>query len=227
MRFSKNTLLAATTLALAFGCAPSNPGLVAEGVLSVDNMCLVSATNPYLAQGTLDVSQDFGAFRTTGTSYAVALRLGNQLLNNGNRIYPLMADPNRIVLNHFEVTLMNTSEAPLAIGASNPYLVPADGSIGSTQSMDPTFGIGYATIIPDAYGQLLAGQSPGTILVRVRAIGTTVGGATLTSNPLTFPVTLCTGCLFQAACDAMGNPVTAPSCAPGQDAITFVPGCGP
>lgn len=225
MRFTKNFLLGATVLGLALGCAPSNPGLVAEGVLTVDAMCLVTPTNAFLIQGTLDVQPDVPmALRPRGISYNASFRVGNQLINNSNRIYPVMADPDRIVIDHIEVTLLDTSEATLSLpGAPNPYLVPATGAIGSTTSTDPTLGIASGTVIPDAYGQLLAGLFPagGTVVIRARVIGTTDGGATLTSGPVVFPINLCVGCLFQCAVDSMGMPINAPSCLPGQDAVTL------
>jgi hypothetical protein len=227
MRFTKNFLLGASAIVLAFGCAPSNPGLVAEGVLAADTMCVVQPNNNLIAQGVLDISPDYAGYRVTGISYEVFVRVGNQLINNGNRVYPLMADPNRILINHFEVTLMDTSETTLSLpGAPNPYLVPADGAVGSTQSMDPTFGIASGTVIPDAYGQLLAGAfgtAGGTLLVRIRVIGTTAGGATLTSGPIVYPIALCSGCLFQPSCDAMGNGILNPSCGPGQDGVSQIP----
>jgi len=236
MRLTPTSLLAAGALALGLGCAPSNPGLVAQGALSADTMCLVTATNALLIEGMFDLQTDVPAnYRPRGMSYAIAYQVGNQLINNANRVYPLMADPNRIVINNAEITLLDASESPLSLpGLPNPYLVTASGAIGSTQSMDPTLGIATATVIPDSYGRALAGvYAPGgtvgagaTIVVQARIIGTTAGGATLTSGPVVFPVSLCVGCLFQPACDTMHNPIFMPSCEPGQDAVTGVPtGC--
>ncbi len=228
MRLTTNFLLGTCALGLALGCAPSNPGLVAEGVLTLDEMCTVTATNALLAQGTLDVSTGAPAtLRPNGITYTIAVRVGNQLINNGNRIYPLMADPDRIIIDHMEVTLLDSSEATVGLaGLPNPFLVPADGAVASTASMDPTLGIAAATVIPDSYGQALGAAFPagGPILVRVRVIGTTAGGATLTSGPVLFPINLCVGCLFQCAVDAMGAPINAPSCLPGQDGLSLY-GC--
>jgi len=234
MRLTHTCLLTTGALALALGCAPTNPGLTAEGVLTFDTMCLVTPTNALLLEGTLDLRTDVPAmYRPGGISYRAAFRVGNQLINNGNRVYPLMADPDRIVFNNVEVTLLDGSEAPLNLGGlPNPYLVPADGAVASTQSMDPTLGWASATVITDAYGRALATYYAGsgslasgqTILVRARIIGTTAGGAVLTSGPVVFPIGLCIDCLFIAACDTMGHGLFAPSCSPGQDAITRIPG---
>jgi len=227
MRLTKNFSLAIAALLLALGCAPTNPGLIAEGVLVLDTMCTVSPTNNLLAQGTLDISTDVPAtLRPLGVSYAVALRVGNSLINNANRVYPVMADPDYITIDHVQVTLLDMGENTLSLGGpANPYLVGADGAIASTSSMDPTLGIAAATVIPDGVGRALAarfgGAGGGSILVRVQVMGTTAGGAQLTSGPVLFPIHLCVGCLFQCAVDAMGNPVNAPSCLPGQDAVTL------
>lgn len=222
MRLTNSLLLGATALALALGCAPSNPGLLADGVLTFDDMCLVTADSAFLLQGTLDIGRDVPVnVRPRGLSYTAAFRVGNNLINNSNRIYPVMADPNRIAVNHIEVTLLGASEETLDLGAGvpNPYLVPADGVIASTTSMDPSFGIATATVIPDGYGQALANMfgAGGTIVVRARVIGTTVGGSTLTSGPVLFPINLCVGCMFQCAEDSMHVGINAPSCSPGQD----------
>ncbi len=229
MRTFPSTLLATGALALAFGCAPSNPGLVAEGVLSADTMCVVTATNAYILEGTLDLQYTgLEAYRSRGISYIAAFQVGNALINNANRAFPLMADPNRIVISNAEVTLLDGGEQTLSLaGLPNPYLVPADGAIASTESMDPTLGIAAATIITDAYGQALAQRytSGGSIVARVRIIGQTAGGATLTTGPVVFPIHLCVGCLFRGACDSMHNPITSLSCLPGQDAVSQVPGC--
>jgi hypothetical protein len=183
----------------------------------------VTSTNPLMIEGTLDIDPGAPAtVRPNGITYTVAFRVGNQLINNANRVYPLMSDPDRIVIDHVEVTLLDTSENVLNLGGPNPYLVPADGAIGSTESMDPTFGIAAATVIPDSYGQLLSSMgSTGTILVRARIIGTTAGGAVLTSGPVVFPIHLCMHCLFRCVMDSMTMAsIETRSCLVGQDGIS-------
>lgn len=225
MRFTKSLSLGALALALAVGCAPSNPGLTAEGVLTTDAMCGVTSTSNLLLQGLFDLSTTGEAAHRLTVSYSVAVRVGNQLINQGNRVYPVMADPDRINVDHMEVTLLNEQEAPLGLGLPNPYLVPAVGTIGSTSSMDPTFGIANATVIPDAYGRALATTFPagstGMIVVQLRVIGTTAGGSMLTSGPMLFPIQICYDCLFRSACDSMSTPTELASCLPGQDAVSY------
>ncbi len=230
MRLTKALLLGALSLGLGTACAPANPGLTAEGVIAADAMCLVTSSNALLVEGTLDIDTSIPAtYRPRGISYGAAFRVGNQLINTANRVYPLQADTSRIVINHVEVTLLDTSENVLSLGVPNPFLVPGDGAIGSTSSMDPTIGIAAATVIPDSYGQILATMyaAGGTILVRARIIGTTDADLTLTSGPVVFPIRLCVGCLFQRACDAMGHPLLTLSCLPGQDARSLIPGSCP
>jgi hypothetical protein len=225
MRFNRTLALGLGALLLAFGCAPSNPGLIAQGVIALDTMCLAQTSNDLLAEGVLDIDTSQPAtLRPAGLRYGVSIRIGNELINNSNRVYPLMADPDYITVDHMEVTLMDSSEQPLGLGgAANPYLVPAVGAVASTASMDPTLGVASATIIPDAYGTLLAGAPPSgsVVVVRIRVIGTTNGGAQMISGPVLFPIRLCVGCLFQCATDAMGHPINSPSCLVGQDAVTL------
>ncbi len=222
MRSTNSSIVATALLALGLGCAPSNPGMVAEGVLTHDSSCLYTPTGAFLLEGTLDVATP--AERLGGITYFATFRVGNQLINNGNRIYPLMADPNRIVFTHVEVTLLDLNETVIV----GPYLVPATGAVGSTSSMDPTIGLAAATIIPDNIGQSLAGFADGSVVVaRCRVMGTTAGGSDLISGPVSFPITLCNGCLFQCGVDDMGNPISALTCTPGQDGISFVPSLCP
>jgi len=222
---SKNILLGTLVLALSIGCAPSNPGITLEGVLAPDTSCMVTATSNFLLQGTLDTTPDM-PIRPGGITYSVALQVGNQLFNNQQRVYPLMADPDRIIVDHVEVTLQNTGGGTLGLGLANPYLVVAHGSIDSTASMDPTLALAEAEIIPANYGMALNtmfGSQPGAeIVAQLRVMGTTVGGAQLTSEAYLFPIHLCVGCLFQCACDAMMHPINSPSCLPGQDTSSGV-----
>ena len=217
--------LSVFAVALAFGCAPSNPGIVAEGVLGFDTTCMVTATSPLIAQGVLDIGPPGALTIPGGIHYFAYLKVGNQLINNGQRVYPLMSDPNRVVFHEVEVTLLGTNNQPLGI-SPNQYRVFASGAAASTTSSDPNFGIAAADVIPSTVGALIAtafaGQPNTTIIVQARVIGTTAGSAEVTSGPMFFPIRLCAGCLFQCARDAMGVPITTPipSCSPGQDAVT-------
>ncbi|MFO0685341.1 MAG: hypothetical protein U0234_24995 [Sandaracinus sp.] len=214
---STTILLVTSALLLGLGCAPSNPGMVAEGIIGHDTSCLYTPTSAFLIEGSLDVATP--PERVGGITYLAVFRVGNQLINNGNRVYPLMADPNRIVFDHVEVTLVDLNETVIA----GPYLVPASGAVGSTASMDPTFGLASATIIPDNIGQSLAGFADGSVIVaRCRVMGTTAGGAQLTSGPVSFPITLCNGCLFRCGRDEMGNAIESLTCSPGQDGVSLV-----
>lgn len=233
MRFTQTLSIVGVALGLAVGCAPSNPGVVAEGVLTSDSMCVVTATNNLLVQGTFDLETDPATAPRTGVTYAVAVKIANQLINTGNRVYPLQADTDRFIVDHIEVTLLDQQEATIGIpGAPNPYLVPASGAAASTNSTDPTFGIATATVIPDGYGRALAAMpqfargTNATLLLRLRVIGTTAGGSAITTGPITFPVHTCVGCLFVGGgCDAMGLPITSTACLPGQDALTVYDSC--
>jgi hypothetical protein len=216
----KNTVLGTLALVVSIGCAPSNPGLTLEGVLATDTSCMVTATSDYLTMGILDIGTM--PTRTGGISYQVAMQVGNQLLNNNQRVYPLMTDPDRIIVDHVEVTLQDTGGGTLGLaGVHNPYIVPAHGSIASTTSMDPTIALAEAEIIPSNYGMALntafGSQADAEIVAQLRVMGTTVGGSQLTSAAFLFPIRLCVGCLFHCACDTMGHPVSQLACYPGQD----------
>lgn len=214
---STTTLLVTAALAIGLGCAPSNPGMIAEGIVTHDTSCIYTATSAFLIEGELDVSTP--PERVGGITYLATFRVGNQLINNAHRDYPLMADPNRIVFTHVEVTLLDLNESVIV----GPYLVPASGAVGSTSSMDPTFGLATATIIPDNIGQSLTSFADGAVIIaRSRVMGTTAGGSELVSGPVNLTITLCNGCLFQCGRDTTGAAIESLNCFPGQDSISYL-----
>jgi hypothetical protein len=215
----RNHLVSIALCALSFGCAPSNPGLSIDGVLIPSDNCEYSANSAFLVESVLDTNPDIP--RAGGIRYVAVLRVANRLINNGNRIYPLMADPNSINIESAEVEVLNTDGTPFAFGDGlpNPFRVSATGSIPSTTSNEPQLGISVAEILPPQYGAALAGIE-GSLVFSIRVIGVTTGGAALTSGRVVLPLRLCSGCLFGCVLDEMGDPIEVPSCSPGQDAFT-------
>ncbi len=224
----RSSLLAVLLVALSFGCAPANPGLTIDGVLvpSAD-MCAYTTSSAFLVEGVLDTNPDVSPLvRPAGVRYVAVLRVANHLINTANRVYPFMADPNVMNLETAEIEILNTDGSRFTFGDGlsnlpNPYRVTATGSIASTTSNEPQLGLTTVELIPAQYGAALAGLTSGTIIVSVRMIGVTAGGAAVISGRALVPIRLCSGCLFRCVTDDMGISLEQYACSAGQDGVTL------
>ncbi len=215
----RRTLLGIITLMLA-GCAPGNPGLVISNVISPDDQCLYTTTGPAITTGYFDVA-------VANNSYQATFRFWNQLVNlsqTGTAGFPVMADPNVMLVQSLEIELRDLTGAPLALGADfpNPYAIPSGAvTIPSGDGMMAGEAVGTAVIIPEVYTAEIAAVAgtDATIVVAITAIGTTTGGAEVVSFPFVFPIQLCSGCLSTCLTDEEGMNICRPSCTPGQDEV--------
>lgn len=139
------------------------------------------------------------------------------------------ADTNAIRMNGFNVditSLAGTSAATDAVLAGNPSLAHFraawSGSISSGHGQASA--IVGAVPVPLASQLLMSGEvakEPSALLnLHVQAIGTTVGGTAMQSDPFDFPVEICNGCLVAnvQACPYMSAPANPGNpCNPAQD----------
>lgn len=214
---SRRTLWCAV-LVLA-GCAPGNPGLILAGALAPDDACELDTSGTVLVEGVLDVAPG-------RVSYTIHGLVFNQLINLSSTggAFPPMADPNVITITHAEVELRDVQDNPLALdGLPNPYRVPAAGFIPSAEGNEAGSGIATVEAIPPLYGERLRASAGSRIIVAVRVLGVTAGGAEVLSAELAWPVEQCSGCLFACAVNDEGERLCAPSCRPGQDSLTISP----
>lgn len=210
------------------GCAPGNPGLIIGGIVAPSDYpdCSYDTTNAQLPSGVLDVA-------AASVEYVMVPVYFNQLLNlstNGSTTAgPPRADPNVIAVSEAQVELRDVTGAPLALpaGFPNPFRVPATGFIPSSDGTNAGSAVGAITVIPPVYGEALRTMVDGDIVIALRAVGTTAGGADVISSEFEWPVHICTGCLFACQLDADGARTCAPSCTPGQDSLTITPDACP
>lgn len=213
----RRALFVAALLGLS-GCAPGNPGLVIGNVIDPDDTCLYTTSNAARTIGYLDVG-------IPGNSYEATFRYLNQLLNlsqAGTTGFPVMADPNVMQVEALEIEIRDIGNNPLGFTGPNPFTVPAGNIlIESGDGMAAGEGLGTAQIIPAAYVAELEGVA-GTnalIVVSIKAIGRTAGGAEVVSDELIYPVQLCRDCLLSCVLDEEMEPICLPSCTPGQDEV--------
>ena len=200
------------------GCADNESSLFVRAVLHrVGPACAPRASpeSETLGGGVLDM-----AFATDvhGGSYVAALLVGNQLARVGNADQ-VRTETARITLKGAVVEVRD----PAAGENSDPlveYTTDGTGFVDPSSGTNPGYGIMYAELIP-------AGFTPSTsrVNVAVRVFGETLGGDEIESKELTFPISICTGCLIDfthsdanGAClvGDLGSGTEAP-CRMGQD----------
>lgn len=189
-RLFKHLIIAGTLAGGALstqGCADNESGLFVQAVLKIESpACTVQgdSSSVVLLGGVLDL-----AFRS---NYVGALLVGNQLVRRGSRTQ-LRTETSRVVLKGAEVTVLDSGQSEVA-----SFTVPGTGFVDPGTGDDPGYGVMFAELIPAGVGQ--SGQ---TMVVEVRVFGDTLGGDEITSAALTFPVSVCTGCLvsYPAAAD--------------------------
>jgi hypothetical protein len=210
-------LLTAGSIGSATGCADNNSTLFIAGVLYPKApTCTVTndPTSEILGSGTLDV-----AFRT---DYQAWLLVGNQFAPRGSK-QNLRTETTRIILTGAEVSLAKSSGEAIKGGDFSVY---GSGFVDSSLSEEPGFGLFEADLIPSTIGATLAAPLIGTakinaVVATVKVFGNTLGGQSVESAPLTYPIQVCYGCLVQyplAALDATNQCLTNSTDAP-------IPGC--
>lgn len=229
MRSSLLLTSLALALPVAGGCAPSNPGLVIDGVIPPPSggMCLYDASaTVFLLSGVLD-TLDVGA--PFGPRYVAYLRIANHLINNFRGTYPLRADPNVMTIIAADIEITNIDGSVTSFpGLPNPFRVAATGMVPSAASESAGLGVSAIEVLPAQY--VAAGTAAGSlpdgarVIASIRVIGRTSGDAALQSGEFLFPIDVCMNCLYACATDAAD---AGSGCSPGQDQLTiFAPGTG-
>lgn len=200
-------LIAAASL-IADGCAKNESMLFVRSALAVDQSGCIAKPDPsstMLAFGTLDL-----AFKN---NYWAALLVGNQLSPQGNRD-KVRVETSRITLRGAIIGLRTPQQDP----DSDPYqsyTVPATGFVDVGTGDTPGYGVMVVEALPSSVG---ISQS---VIVGIRVFGDTLGGEYIESDELTFPVTVCTGCLV----DFTHFDPVAGSCAPATEQTQVTAPC--
>jgi hypothetical protein len=229
--------LAAVLGSATTGCEDNESMLFIIGVMDIDRSdCLARGEGDAAikANGVLDLSLRRG--------YTAALLLGSHLTQRGSR-EQLRTETARLVLQGAEVTLTDIRGTVIPLGSDtpNPYSTIGTGIVNPSGGNDAAYGVMFADIVPG--GVQIPDQ---TVVSRVRAFGTTLGGAEIESNELIFQIQICHGCLIDypataadttqaanrylcetVASDSEQNAVEVTSCFPGQDSSVPCNACSP
>jgi hypothetical protein len=163
-------------------CATNDSMMYIVGVaLRRAGACAVKAelSGTLLSKGVLD--------RVFATEYVAGLIVGSQLTQRGSR-ERVRTETSKVALKGAEVKLENSQ---------GKELVPAFSSIGTgfvdaSDGEDAAPAAMFATLIPASVAPSLP---RGTVVVKVRVFGTTLGGEDVESAELLFPIEVCDGCL--------------------------------
>jgi hypothetical protein len=186
-------LLTFGSFILTPGCAKNDSSMFVVGVIDV------SATTCVAKADTTDAMLAGGVMDTKFTqSYTAALLVGNQLTQQGSR-EQLRTETSRVSLRGAEITLTGVDGSTLKDAAGNSagtYSTIGTGFVDSSVGDAPSFGTIFVEVIPAGLIGKIANLPP-TVLAKIRVFGNTLGGTSLTSSELDFPITICTGCLVR------------------------------
>jgi hypothetical protein len=153
-------------------------------------------TGSFLSKGVMD--------RVFASEYVAGLIVGSQLTQRGSR-ERVRTETSKVALKGAEVKLETETSKVALKGAEvklespqGKELVPAFSSIGTgfvdaSDGEDATPAAMFATLIPASVAPSLP---RGTVVVKVRVFGTTLGGEDVESAELLFPIEVCDGCLI-------------------------------
>jgi len=199
-------IVAAVTVA---GCNrfPDN-GLQIVANLPPDEACVLSADqDTRLLRGLYDISYV--------ADYAIAPLLQSYLISN---TLEFQGEQANLQVTNFDITILLPDGTVPALPGDlvNPYRVDTSAFLPVSEGGTPTQEVAAAIGIPASYQDALrallaAGFS--SIVLDIRAGGTTFGGFSQRSAPFRWPVDICEGCL--EICVADEDLVD--SCLPGQD----------
>ena len=201
-------LLASLAVACGFSsCADTPNTLFVVGVPVPDEQCTVDAdgSTTTLVRGLYDL-------RFT-SAYSNWILVGNQLTARGSRDL-LRAETARVHLRGAIVRLTTPDDKPLT-----EFTTVATGFANPGTGDQAGFGTMFIDIVPEGLF-----TEATNVVAHIRAFGDTVGGQALESTELTFPISVCDGCLLTygqrdpttGGCDLSATPEL--PCIPGQDA---------
>jgi len=179
---------------LAAGCADDNSSLFIYGVqYPVPPGCFLIAdpTQRMLDYGYLDL-----AIRS---NYIAWLLVGNQLTPRGAKLNT-RTETMQVSLSGAEVQLTDSQGNALA----DKFSVYGSGFATPSKSETPGLGLFAAQLIPDPIGQKFKDPSFGVVgtttlkqvIAKVRVFGQTTGNQDVESAELSFPISVCYGCLI-------------------------------
>lgn len=182
-----------------------------------ESNCSVTADQEEtLARGIWDLSFVGG--------YAIWTRIESYLIDNALEI---QAPQGNLQVTGFDVTikLPDGTVPGLSGGLPNPYTVTSNAVIPASDALGGvSTGSALAVGVPSSYQSAVAAAAAAagfnSIVIDIRANGTTSGGFSQQSPPFSWPIELCTGCMG-TTCVAPAEVGDSLGCFPGQDGWAY------
>jgi len=214
---SRFILVAMVVVVTVAGCNrfPDN-GLQIVANLPPNDSCIFTAEQELrLLRGSYDISYR-NALSGEPSDYIIAPLVQSYLVSNA---LEFQAEQNNLQVDNFDITILmpDGSLPTLPEELVNPYRVDSSAVLESTEGSGPSEDVAAALGIPASYQSALAGIP--SVILSIRAGGTTFGGFSQRSAPFRWPVDLCEGCLTLPVCTTEQY---LEQCLPGQDGS---PGC--
>ena len=212
-------LIVGALIVTAYGCRGTDVGVQILGIVppEVEDCTFNADSDVRLTGGLWDIDFPSPQFPADYTTSPVVTNL---LVS---RALDTQAEMNTVRIEFFEVELRSVDGAHLDTGGlPNPYSTRTSAVIPVSEGAVGTNEVAVGPGIPGAYagvvGQLIGPGGFGEVVMSLRAVGRTVGGLSIKTARLDWPVTVCRGCLF--ACGEGSSPTT---CIPGQDGREWCP----
>lgn len=200
-------VLAVATVCSA--CVDDNPGLVVAGNVKPDSACLFAATGGTLVSyGIYDVALVHPYFA------APLFRSG--LVSRTATEGPPRAEPNDVLIEGAVVELTAVDGTSLGVAS---YSVAMTAFVPAAVDGEPGKASGLVEAIPASVGVELAAMTAGaptTIVAHMTFFGHTTGGTAIDSNPWSWTIQVCTGCLQAPCADLLVD-----QCFAGQDGYQY------
>jgi hypothetical protein len=185
-RFVQALGIGAVSAVLAAGCAENESSLFIVGVEALQEPDCTASPDPgstLQQNGVLDV-----AIRQ---QYTAALLVGNQLVQRGSADQ-IRTETARVTMQGAEVRVLNATGKQV-----DTFTIDGTGFVDPGNGGTPGYGVVFATLLPTRIARdVIASRAETTYTVRVKVFGRTLGGKDIESNELSYPITVCYGCLI-------------------------------
>ena len=210
-RFILVAMMVAVTVA---GCNrfPDNGLQIAANLPPNDSCVFTAEQDVRLLRGGYDISYR-NAISGEPSDYIIAPLLVSYLISNA---LEFQGEQNNLQVDNFDITILLPDGSALE-GVVNPYRVDTTAILEVTEGNSATQEVAAAIGIPASYQSALVGIP--SVILSIRAGGTTFGGFSQRSAPFRWPVDICEGCFTLPVCTPE---LFLEQCLPGQDGS---PGC--
>lgn len=188
-------------------CAPAGSSAYVSGNAPLSQECAATDADIVISTGLFDVLSRNTKKENCIRPYRMSLVINSNLVTNNNTAVGRV-EPNTLLVQYADVTLMDKTEALLTFpgsgsdpGLPNPYRVYTSASISPATGDEPSQGWVQLDAIPAAYGARLRNLAGDSILVELQLAGRTTGDVEVDFPSFLYPLAICSDCLSACATD--------------------------